>query len=264
MGARLELRGWTVLVSLFLASACGNDEGPQPAAHLVLSPPWTSIEVGDSIIGDMVRAAFVNEAGVVLPANSVAWSSTDTGVARIDATGLIQALRVGAVTIRGAVDDDGAEQLITITDPVLVGSGDIGTCQSTNDEATALLLDSLAGTVFTAGDNDYSDATPAPEYGICFDSTWGRHLPRIRPSPGEDDRRNSTLDDYLDYFGSAAHSPTGYYSYDLGAWHVVVLNATPAVRPYPVELAHCRPRGPSRALHRGDRASTPLQLRQRR
>ena len=221
----------TVLVSLVTTVACSNDEGPQSVAHLMLSPPWTSIEVGDSIIGDTVRAAFVNEAGVVVPANSVAWSSTNTGVARIDATGLIQAVGVGAVTIRGTVADDVAEQLITITDPVLVGTGDIGTCQSTNDEATALLLDSLAGLVFTAGDNDYSDATPAPTYGICFDSTWGRHLPRIRPTPGEDDRRNNSLDEYLAYFGAAAHPPTGYYSYDLGAWHIVVLNATPAVDP---------------------------------
>ena len=128
MIARIEHHGGTILVFLFLASACTGDEGPQSGAHLMLSPPWTSIEVGDSIIGDTVRAAFVNEAGVVVPANSVAWSSTDPGVARIDATGLVQALRVGAVTIRGAVDDDGAEQLITITDPVLVGTGDIGTC----------------------------------------------------------------------------------------------------------------------------------------
>jgi len=153
----LELRGLTVLVFLFLASACTNDEGPQTAARLALSPPWTSIEVGDSIIGDTVRATFVDAAGVVVPAGSVVWSSTNTAVA--------------------------------------------------------------------------PDATPAPEYGVCFDSTWGRHQARIRPAPGEDDRRNNTLDDYLDYFGAAAHSPTGYYSYDLGAWHVVVLNATPAVDP---------------------------------
>jgi hypothetical protein len=229
MSARMGLRDRTVWVFLLLASACDNGEGPQTVGQLLLSPPWTSIEVGDSITGDTVRATFVNAAGVVVPAHSVAWSSSDNRVARIDPTGLIHAVRVGAVTIRGTVDDDVADQSITITDPALIGAGDIGTCQSTNDEATALLLDSLAGTVFTAGDNDYSDATPAPAYGVCFDSTWGRHRPRIRPAPGEDDRRNNTLAAYLGYFGAAAHPPTGYYSYDLGAWHIVVLNATPAV-----------------------------------
>jgi hypothetical protein len=231
MIARAQHRGRTILVFLFLASACTGDEGPQTGAHLVLSPPWTSIPVGDPLLGDTVQVAFVDEAGVQLPANAVAWTSSDTSVARIDATGLIRAVRVGVVTIRGTADDDVADQPIAITDPVLVGTGDIGTCLSTNDEATALLLDSLAGTVFTAGDNDYSDATPAPAYGVCFDSTWGRHLPRLRPTPGEDDRRNNTLVDYLNYFGATANPPEGYYSYDLGAWHVVVLNATPAVDP---------------------------------
>ena len=229
MSARRVHHSGTILVFLALASACTGDEGPRTGARLVLSPPWTSIPVGDPLIGDTVRAAFVNVEGVQLPATAVAWTSSDTGVARIDATGLIQPVRVGVATIRGTADDDFADQLITITDPVLVGTGDIGTCLSTNDEATAVLLDSIAGTVFTAGDNDYSDGTPAPAYGVCFDSTWGRHLPRLRPTPGEDDRRTNTLDDYLDYFGAAANPPTGYYSYDLGAWHVVVLNAAPAV-----------------------------------
>ena len=231
MNLHTGLRARIVLVSFVTTAACSNGAGPQTSAHLVLTPPWTAIEVGDSIIGDTVRATFVNASGVVVSANSVAWSSSNPGVAQVDATGRIHAVGVGAVTIRGTVGADVADQPITITDPVLVGTGDIGTCLSTNDEATALLLDSIAGTVFTAGDNDYSDVTPAPEYGVCFDSTWGRHRARIRPAPGEDDRRNNSLDEYLGYFGTAAHPPTGYYSYDLGAWHIVVLNATPAVDP---------------------------------
>lgn len=117
------------------------------------------------------------------------------------------------------------------SDPVLVGAGDIASCVSTNDEATARLLDTLPGTVFTAGDNDYSDGLVAPAYGVCFDSTWGRHRARLHPAPGDDDRRgvNLTLDDYYAYFGAAAHPPGGAYSYELGAWHIVVLNATPLV-----------------------------------
>lgn len=116
-------------------------------------------------------------------------------------------------------------------DPVLVGAGDIASCISTNDEATARLLDTLPGTVFTAGDNDYSDGAVPPPYGVCFDSTWGRHRARLRPAPGDDDRRGGTLtlDDYFAYFGAAGHPPTGSYSYDLGSWHIVVLNATPSV-----------------------------------
>ena len=117
------------------------------------------------------------------------------------------------------------------SDPVLVGAGDIASCLSTNDEATAQLLDTIPGTVFTAGDNDYSDGAVPPPYGVCFDSTWGRHRARLRPAAGDDDRRGTglTLDDYYAYFGAAAHPPTGAYSFDLGRWHIVVLNATPSV-----------------------------------
>ena len=40
-------------------------------------------------------------------------------------------------------------------DPVFVGAGDIANCSGNNDESTAKLLDGIAGTVFTLGDNVY-------------------------------------------------------------------------------------------------------------
>ena len=212
-----------------IGAACGDGSGPQAVARLALSPPWTSIEVGDSIIGDTLRVAFVNATGSVVRADSVTWSSSDPSVADIDATGRVHGRRVGVITIQGAVGTTAASQRIAVTDPVLVGAGDMGTCLPPNNRLTARLLDSLSGTVFTAGDNDYSDATPAPQYGVCFDSTWSRHKRRVRPAPGDDDLRDSSLDDYFDYFGAPAHGPTGYYSYDLGAWHIVVLNTAVAV-----------------------------------
>jgi hypothetical protein len=207
-----------------IAAACSDGAGPPGAQRLVLSPPWASIEFGDTIVGDTARFIYLDTAGAVVRADSVTWSSSDPAVARIDAAGRLQARRAGVTTIRGTVGSATASQRLTVTDPVLVGTGDIGTCISTTDESTALLLDSLSGTVFTAGDNDYDDAMPAPPYGVCFDSTWGRHKRRIRPAAGDDDPRNLTLTDYYAYFGAAAHGPTGYYSYDLGSWHIVVLN----------------------------------------
>ncbi len=218
--------GSTMTIALSaIAAACSDGAGPQAGQRLVLSPPWASIEVGDTIVGDTARFIYLDSAGAVVRADSVAWSSTDASVARIDAAGRVQALRAGVTTIRGAVGSATASQRLTVTDPVLVGAGDIGTCISNTDESTALLLDSLSGTVFTAGDNDYADAVPAPPpYGVCFDSTWGRHKRRVRPAAGDDDPRDQTLNDYFAYFGPAAHGPTGYYSYDLGAWHIVVLN----------------------------------------
>jgi Big-like domain-containing protein len=219
-------RGRGVAVALAaLGAACGDGSAPRTGQRLVLAPPWASIEAGDSIVGDTARFTYLDSAGTVVRADSVAWSSSDRNVARIDAAGRVLAVRAGVVTIHGAVGAAVASQRLTITDPVLVGTGDIGTCTSTTDESTALLLDSLSGTVFTAGDNDYADAVPAPAYGTCFDTTWARHTRRIRPAAGDDDPRGGVLDDYFDYFGAAAHGPAGYYSYDLGAWHIVVLNS---------------------------------------
>lgn len=109
--------------------------------------------------------------------------------------------------------------------PVLVGAGDISTCDNNFDEATAQLLDDIEGTVFTLGDNVYEDGTPA-EFAECYDPTWGRHLDRTRPIPGNHDYHVEGAEGYFDYFGDAAgDSDRGYYSYDLGAWHIIALNS---------------------------------------
>ena len=111
-------------------------------------------------------------------------------------------------------------------DPVLVGAGDIASCSSDGDEATAKLLDGIAGTVFTAGDNAYESGKP-DQFRECYDPTWGRHRDRTRPAPGNHDWETADLAGYLGYFGPAAQGPDGssWYSYDLGAWHVIVLDS---------------------------------------
>ncbi|TDC36963.1 DNRLRE domain-containing protein [Micromonospora sp. 15K316] len=109
-------------------------------------------------------------------------------------------------------------------DPVLVGVGDISDSGS-GDTATAALLDGISGTVFTTGDNVYSNGT-ASEFNSYYAPTWGRHKSRTRPSPGNHDYNTSGATGYYNYFGSqAGPSGRGYYSYDLGNWHVVSLNS---------------------------------------
>ncbi|MEO3854021.1 DNRLRE domain-containing protein [Acrocarpospora sp. B8E8] len=110
-------------------------------------------------------------------------------------------------------------------DPVLVGAGDIANSGS-GDTATAALLDSIPGTVFTLGDNVYNNGT-ASEFNTYYNPTWGRHKARTRPVPGNHDYNTSGATGYYGYFGASAGDPTkGYYSYDLGAnWHVIVLNS---------------------------------------
>ena len=107
---------------------------------------------------------------------------------------------------------------------VLVGAGDIATCGGSGDEATAALLDSIAGTVFTAGDNVYSDGTAA-EFANCYNPSWGRHKARTFPAPGNHDYHVSGATGYYGYFGSRAGGPGGYYAYDLGGWRVYSLNS---------------------------------------
>jgi hypothetical protein len=113
---------------------------------------------------------------------------------------------------------------------VLVGAGDIASCESQGDEATALIVDEVVASadeavVFTTGDNAYEDGTAA-NFAHCYDPTWGRHKSITRPAAGAREYRSPDAGPYFDYFGEAAgERGKGYYSYDLGGWHVVVLNS---------------------------------------
>jgi len=110
-------------------------------------------------------------------------------------------------------------------DPVLVGAGDVAGCSSPGDEATANLLDGIPGTVFTAGDNVYPNGTVS-EFDRCYAPSWGRHRARTKPAPGNHDYNTAGAAGYYGFFGAAAGDPArGWYSYDLGDWHVVVINS---------------------------------------
>ena len=79
--------------------------------------------------------------------------------------------------------------------------------------------------VLTLGDNMQSDPSPTG-FATVFDSTWGRVKPLIHPEAGNHDYGYSGAKGYYGYFGAAAGDPTkGYYSFDIGAWHLVALNS---------------------------------------
>jgi hypothetical protein len=121
---------------------------------------------------------------------------------------------------------------LTSTDTVvLVGAGDIAECDSNGDEQTAALLDKIPGTVFTAGDNAYHDGS-ASEFRSCYSPSWGRFLSRTRPAPGNHDYKSSGAKPYFGYYGPRAGATgVGYYSYNLGAWHIVSLNSEASMKP---------------------------------
>ena len=109
---------------------------------------------------------------------------------------------------------------------VFVGAGDIADCGSDEDEATAQLLDNIPGTVFTLGDNAYPDGTD-DDFNNCYEPTWGRHKARTYPALGDNEYNASPVAaGHFNYFGAVAGDPTeGYYSYDVGSWHIIVLNS---------------------------------------
>ena len=124
-----------------------------------------------------------------------------------------------------AATQSGGTALAQTADPVFVGAGDIASCIRTQDESTAQLLDNIAGTVFAIGDNVYEDGT-LTQFNDCYGPTWGRHKSRTRPSPGNHDYHVAGAPGYYTYFGALAGDPgKGYYSYNLGAWHIISLNS---------------------------------------
>ena len=128
---------------------------------------------------------------------------------------------------------------------VLIGAGDIAVCSTDGDERTAKLVDSVLRAdsiakvndgVFTLGDNAYPDGS-ASDFALCFTPSWGdsakRIMKKIHPAPGNHEHQSVGAAPYYQYFGSRAGSPTkGYYSYDIGEWHAIVLNSEIVVGAY--------------------------------
>jgi 3',5'-cyclic AMP phosphodiesterase CpdA len=114
----------------------------------------------------------------------------------------------------------------TETEPVVVlAAGDIASCKSKGDEQTAALLDARPGPILALGDLAYSGGS-AREFSECYGPSWGRHQARTYPSPGNHDYRTDGAAAYFAYFGAVAGRPDeGWYSFELGAWHVVSLNS---------------------------------------
>jgi len=108
---------------------------------------------------------------------------------------------------------------------VLVGAGDIASCKYPEGaEATAKLIEKIPGAVFAAGDLAYEHGSAA-EFKNCYDRTWGKFKDRTRPALGNHEYADPGAAAYFQYWGEqAGEAGKGYYSYELGVWHIVVLN----------------------------------------
>jgi hypothetical protein len=119
---------------------------------------------------------------------------------------------------------------IAAGDPVITAAGDIAHEAEPNppQRRTARLVLSIEPTAaLTLGDNQYPDGELA-DFKASYDPTWGRFKNITRPVPGNHDYHTQGADAYFDYFGRRAHRGNGgYYSFDLGAWHLVAVNSGP-------------------------------------
>jgi hypothetical protein len=124
------------------------------------------------------------------------------------------------------------------TDPVIAAAGDIacdpgdanfnhgdGTAALCHMKATADLIVSRSPTaVLALGDTQYENGAPA-KFQQSYDPTWGRFKAITHPVVGNHEYGTPGASGYFSYFGTAAGEPgKGYYSFDIGAWHAVVLN----------------------------------------
>ncbi len=108
--------------------------------------------------------------------------------------------------------------------PLLV-AGDIGVCGTGQMALTGALVAANPGTFVVPGDVAYPDGT-ATDFADCYDPWFGAQRSRTRPVPGNHEYHTGTADPYFDYFGAAAGARgQGWYSYDIGSWHIVALNS---------------------------------------
>jgi calcineurin-like phosphoesterase family protein len=117
-------------------------------------------------------------------------------------------------------------------------NGGLGVGNKCRQQATSDLA--AAGgyaAVLALGDEQY-ECGGYQAFLQAYDPTWGRVRAITRPTPGNHEYLQSnnsagtgcgslaTARGYFDYFGSAAGTKgKGYYSFDIGSWHLIALNA---------------------------------------
>jgi len=203
-----------------------------PVASVTVNPATVSLQPGQT---QQLTATPKDASGNALSGRMVTWASGNTAVATVSGSGLVSGVAAGSATITATSEGKSGSASVTVT-PVgatvtLVGAGDIAECGDATDDSTAALLGRIGGTVFTAGDNAYPDGY-YQDYANCWAPSWGRYQAVVHPAAGNHEYHDSITSgaaDYYRYFFREHGTVVGdsgryYYSYDLGAWHIVVLN----------------------------------------
>ncbi len=117
------------------------------------------------------------------------------------------------------------------TSPLIGAVGDIACNGPPGSDPTTCQYGAVSDLAATAGlsaflplgDNQY-DAGTLSQYQTYYDAYFGTLLPITYPVPGNHEYWTTGATGYFSYFASAAHGPGGYYSYDVGDWHIIALN----------------------------------------
>jgi acid phosphatase type 7 len=124
-------------------------------------------------------------------------------------------------------------------DPLIAAAGDIacdperpdfnrglGTAHACHMRQTSdLILKLRPRVVLALGDTQYEAGTP-PDFRASYNPTWGRFKEITRPIIGNHEYGHQSGAGYFDYFGArAGPRPQGYYSFNVGTWHLIALNS---------------------------------------
>lgn len=197
------------------------------------------------------------------PARRIAWPlRARRGLLSVDVTHAVKAgKRVtfvldapkGSIRFRSRESGRGPRlDLVLKSSETLIAAGDIGYCGQPYDEATAAVVNKIPGTVAVLGDLAYEHGSAA-EFASCYQPSWGAFKARTRPAPGNHEyEADSSASGYFGYWGAQAGNPgQGWYSYNLGAWHVISLNSNCDL------IGGCLPGSPQESWLRADLAAHP-------
>ncbi len=118
------------------------------------------------------------------------------------------------------------------SDPVIAAVGDIACKNPPGNNVHVCRYDDVAAAISAGdyrrllllGDNQYEYGR-LKDYRENYDVYFGSLLPITKPAPGNHEYGTAGAAGYFRYFGASAHGPDGYYSYDLGEWHIIALNS---------------------------------------
>jgi acid phosphatase type 7 len=207
----------------------GTWSGPGPIAFAY---QWRRCDAGGNACSDVplaVQSSYTLAAVDVGSTLRVAVTATNAG---------------GSTTSTSDQSAVVASRPTPVGDPVIAAAGDIacapdsgafngglGTATACRQKATSdLLVGRNLSAILPLGDIQY-ECGSAVGYRQSYDPSWGRQKLHTRPSIGNHEYHTGSGCEapgsaYFAYFGSAAGDPAkGYYSYDLGTWHLIALNA---------------------------------------